>query len=140
LLDAGHTALMRAVLAGNLEAVCVLVDAGADVRARELRSGYTPLMFACYLNKRGEFPQIAGFLLERGAELDVRAHDGRTPLMVAVQEGQDEVIEALLRYGPELEVRDNNDRDVFDLARVRGDRRVDELLAAYSRTASNLTT
>jgi ankyrin repeat protein len=134
--NAGHTTLMSSVLSGSLDAVRVLVNAGANVRAREQRLGYTPLVFACYTDKRRESAQVAGFLLERGAELDVRAHDGSTPLMVAVAAGQYEVILTLLRFGPQLKVRDKNGRDVFDLAQLRENRRVDELLATYC-SASN---
>lgn len=128
----GYTALMSAVLAGGLDAVRVLVDGGADLRAREQRGGYTPLMFACYMDKRGESAQIAAFLLARGAELDVQAYDGCTPLMIAAEDGQYDVAQTLLRFGPRLDVRDRGGRDVFELARVRpSHHRVDELLAEY---------
>ncbi len=97
------------------------------LRARERRTGYTPLLFACYLDKRRESALIAGYLLERGAELDARERSGRTPLMVAVQSAGYDVIQMLLRFGPDLEVRDENGRDVFDLAQAREDPRVREL-------------
>lgn len=126
-----QTPLMSAVLTGRLEAVRVLVEAGANVRAKKSGLGYTPIMFACYLTTSTEYPQIVDLLLDYGADLDARTNDGRTALMMAVQDGLYGVVDALLRRGADLSARNRQGRDVFDLAQERGHPRLLELLRQH---------
>lgn len=120
------TPLMNAVLAGQLEAVRVLVEAGANVRART-RAGYTTLMCACYL-MRSEHPVIAEYLLDQGVELDACCMGGRTALMLATERGPYGVVTVLLRHGANVFARDREDRTAFDLAMQRGDPNLLDLL------------
>ena len=75
---------LHAALAGPLpaEGVRLLVDAGADVNARQ-HGGYTALHSAAQ-NGRME---VIDLLLERGADPDAAAEDGRRPLDFARDEG-----------------------------------------------------
>ncbi|MBA2634420.1 MAG: ankyrin repeat domain-containing protein, partial [Chloroflexi bacterium] len=57
------TALHHAVNSGSLEAVKVLVEAGADLRTKDLLYGGTPLGWAEYLGRR----EIAAYLRSRPA-------------------------------------------------------------------------
>ncbi len=92
------------------------------MRARERRTSYTPLIFACYIDKRGESALIARYLLERGAELDARVRDGSTPLMVAVQSARYDVTQTLLCFGADLAARDELSRLDLAIARIgKGD-------------------
>jgi ankyrin repeat protein len=118
--------LASAVLNGQMDAVRVLVEAGASVSSRA-PSGYTPLMYACYPGNP-EHPAIVDFLLDHGADIDTRAADGQTALSLAVKSGLYRVVEALLRHGPDLLARDQQDRTVFDLAQTCGDRKLIDLL------------
>jgi ankyrin repeat protein len=127
------TPLMLAVLKGKVDAVRVMVEAGADVRSRHPRTGYTPVMFACYVRDRPGYPQIVDVLLTHGAERDARAHDGRTAVMIAAEHGLYGVVEVLLRHGADLSVRDDQARDVFDLAQASGLPQLVELLAEARR-------
>lgn len=126
---AGETPLMTAVWVGRLDAVQVLVDAGASLRARGKRFGSTPLMFACTERHSCQGGEIASFLLERGAELEARNDSGATPLLLAVRGGSRQVLEALLRFEPDLSARDEKGRDAFALAAKRGDPAITTLLA-----------
>ena len=47
----GATALMGAAMSGSVAAVNVLLDAAADVNARETHHGQTPLIFAAWENR-----------------------------------------------------------------------------------------
>lgn len=114
-----HTPLMLAVLKGRLEAVRVLVEAGADVQARTSR-GATALRFACYLDDSSERSEIAAYLVEHGAPLDARDSEGRTPLMVAISANRLTVAKTLLSFGPDLSVRDGQGQTVLDLAQKVG--------------------
>jgi len=61
------TALHHAVSSGSLEAVTVLVDGGADLRARDTAYHGTPLGWAEYSSGKPPYDEIAAYLREHGA-------------------------------------------------------------------------
>jgi len=67
------TALHLAAAYGPLELVKILVDAGADVNAREVR-GMTPLMLALGCDHND--PRIVRLLLDRGADPVIKSNAG----------------------------------------------------------------
>lgn len=71
----GSTALSSAALFGHTEIVALLLEAGAEVNARN-RDGSTPLHSAAFL---GQY-EAAELLLENGAGINIRNGDGGTPL------------------------------------------------------------
>ena len=71
----GSTALSSAALFGHTEIVALLLEAGAEVNARN-RDGSTPLHSAAFL---GQY-EAAELLLENGADINIRNGDGGTPL------------------------------------------------------------
>lgn len=71
----GLTPLHNAVLEGNLGAVELLVQHGADVNRQDADT-WTPLHAAC---ANGE-ADIARFLLSKGASKDIKTADGERPL------------------------------------------------------------
>ena len=71
----GGTALSSAALFGHTEIVALLLEAGADVNARN-QDGGTPLHSAAFL---GQY-EAAKLLLENGADINIRNGDGGTPL------------------------------------------------------------
>jgi ankyrin repeat protein len=75
----GMTALSFAAREGRLEAARLLIDAGADVNAREA-NGITPLVMAI----TNRHTPVAALLLARGADPDAADWWGRTPLWAAV--------------------------------------------------------
>ena len=75
----------------------MLIDAGANVDAEGIgcqRKAH-PLHIAARVNGVA----AAALLIERGVKVDARDSEGRTPLMVAVSNGQTEVAELLLNAG-----------------------------------------
>ena len=71
---------MTAARTGNVEAMKVLVDRGADVNAKETARGTTPLMWAA---DEGH-PAAVKLLIERGADIAARsnpAQRGRGPAL-----------------------------------------------------------
>ncbi len=97
--EGGFTPLLHAVLAGDLDAVRVLLAAGANVDDAG-PDGVTALMLA--LIKRHE--EIALFLLDRGADPNP-GDTGYTALHLASATGDLAVTEALLAGGADPNVR-----------------------------------
>ena len=75
----GMTALSFAAREGRLEAARLLIDAGADVNAREA-NGISPLVMAI----TNRHTPVAALLLSRGADPNAADWWGRTPLWSAV--------------------------------------------------------
>ncbi|BFZ11558.1 hypothetical protein BsWGS_14597 [Bradybaena similaris] len=71
----GLTPIHNAVLEGNLAAVKLLVQHGADVNRKDADT-WTPLHAAC---ANGE-ADIARYLLSKGANRDLKTNDGERPL------------------------------------------------------------
>ncbi|APU13580.1 MULTISPECIES: ankyrin repeat domain-containing protein [Actinoalloteichus] len=69
---AGGTALHKAVQRGDLATVRMLVEAGAFIDAVCITTGHTPLLDAFWY----KWPDIVGYLLDRGAGTDIATHYG----------------------------------------------------------------
>lgn len=68
----GATAIHKACQGGSLETVQLLVDAGAFIDTIVPRTGHSPLIEALWFKQ----PEIAGYLLDRGAGLKINTHYG----------------------------------------------------------------
>nr|WP_294937766.1 ankyrin repeat domain-containing protein [uncultured Flavobacterium sp.] len=71
------TPLFVAISKGDLATVKKFVEYGVDVN--EAKNGMTPLMYAARYNN----PEIAKFLIEKGANIDAKNHNGYTALKLA---------------------------------------------------------
>jgi hypothetical protein len=90
--SAGSTALMQSAYAGTLEIMEALLEAGADVKARN-RRGATALHWAI------SDPMKAKLLLLHGADVDARTVDGRTALHAATMQPSGARVVKLLDFG-----------------------------------------
>jgi len=124
-----QTALMWAISERHPDVTALLLEFGADVRARtsvrkmlvnsgpdgilrltsdrtdlfeEEQGGFTPLLFAARVGDA----QSAKLLLEKGAKANETAPMGATPLVVAAHSGQDEVALVLLDHGADANAAD----------------------------------
>ncbi len=98
----GGTPLHYAAESGSIEAMRLLIAAGADVNAANA-FGATPLMFAA-----GQ-PEKAALLLSRGANVNARSKTGRTPLLLAaIHSGNAAIVKMLLDRGAQTGVRDDS--------------------------------
>jgi ankyrin repeat protein len=70
--EAGATALHKACQGGSVDVVRALVEAGAFVDAVAPTTGHTPLMDALWF----KFPEIAKYLLDHDAGLNLSTHYG----------------------------------------------------------------
>jgi len=96
----GTTPLMYAAALGSLEAMKVLLLAGADVNARNAFDA-TALMWC--INQ----PKMVQLLLAKGADVNARSKIGRTPLLLAAAYGNPETLKMLLAKGANVSTRDN---------------------------------
>ncbi len=97
----GWTPLMEAAWEGHTEAVKALLDAGAEINAREERFELSALMFA---SGRGHTEAVKA-LLDAGADPNLADNYRETPLMAASDKGHAEVIKALLDAGADPNLR-----------------------------------
>jgi len=79
----GRTALMFAATGDNIDAVKLLLDAGAHVNVADGHEGWTALMFAAAEGQE----EIVADLLKHGATPETRDTDGDNAADFAVQRG-----------------------------------------------------
>jgi ankyrin repeat protein/mono/diheme cytochrome c family protein len=119
----GITPLMYAALYGTADAVRALLDAGANPNAKN-DAGATALLWAV------DDAAKTRLLIARGADVNQRSLDGRTPLMVAAaQAGSSEVLALLLDAGADPNV-DLEDLTALGEAAYAGDVAAMQLLMA----------
>ena len=92
------TPLHAALFGRRIEAAKVLLAAGADVTPRRggtgwPRAGWTALHYAAGLG----LGELARAFIARGADLNARDEEGKTPLQVALDAGHAEMVELLQR-------------------------------------------
>ena len=73
-LPDGETVLMTAARTGEVDAVRVLLDRGADIRRKHPAKGQTALMWAAAENNAG----VVKLLVERGADVKERSKSARS--------------------------------------------------------------
>lgn len=122
---AGETPLMMAALKGRLDWVARLVQMGAQVN----RAGWTPLHYAA----SGPEPRTAVLLLDRGAEVDARAPNGNTALMLAARYGSEGAVNMLLDRGADPRRRNDQGLDAAAHARAAGRESLATRLAQAAR-------
>ena len=109
------SALNRAVLFGQTEAVEALLDAGAGINAHNMGIGS-----AVYLATAGRRDALLSRLLERGADPNLTPEWGLTPLMVAAQQGNLPVVSVLLAHGADPKRTNRTGLSALDMARDAG--------------------
>ncbi|MFO8175848.1 MAG: ankyrin repeat domain-containing protein, partial [Longimicrobiales bacterium] len=123
----GNTPLALAVQNGQVAAVALLVEHGADANA-SLRSGSTLLHDAAMRNH----PDIASLLIDHGADIEANESGSRmTPLAQAAFSGSTETAAVLLQRGASVDVRCWEGETPLHLAAKRGCVEVVRLLLGH---------
>uniref|UniRef100_A0A0G4HUX3 Uncharacterized protein n=1 Tax=Chromera velia CCMP2878 TaxID=1169474 RepID=A0A0G4HUX3_9ALVE len=97
-----ESALMGAVTFGSLEAVEILVGAGAGLEVCREGGGNEGGKRALHIACREGKPEIAEFLVASGAEVDAVTDKGVTPLLYAAQSGLLDLVRLLQRRGADV--------------------------------------
>jgi len=108
----GDTPLLGAVAFSDLIMIKILVEEfGADVSKGDYEN-HTPIY-----NLVSELDQHsiekAKYLLEKGADVNQAIYTGKTPLMLAAQYGNLEMVKELLKHGAEVSAVDNENGNIF---------------------------
>uniref|UniRef100_A0A0G4HJ37 Uncharacterized protein n=1 Tax=Chromera velia CCMP2878 TaxID=1169474 RepID=A0A0G4HJ37_9ALVE len=123
-----ETALMRAVNFGSLEAVKILVGAGAGLEVLREGKGFEGGKRALHIACREGKPEIAEFLVFSGAEKEAVTDAGVTPIAYAASAGQVGLVKFLLGRGADMHKQMNDGRTPLHLATAGGKKDVVELL------------
>ena len=120
----GATLLMHAAAFGNVETLELLIDAGADVNARNAFDA-TALLWGA------RDPAKAKLLIARGAGVNSPSKQGRTPLMLAsLAHGGSSVVALMLEKGADVGARDKRGETALGLAATIGEVQTMRLLLA----------
>jgi ankyrin repeat protein len=89
--------LIQAIISGKTDDVAALLRYHVDTTVKYIKGGedYTPLELALYEDN----PKIADLLYSQNTDLNSKDNKGRTPLQRAVQKGQKQSVEWLLKHG-----------------------------------------
>ena len=108
------TPLYLAAEQGHPKVVEFLVSKGAEVNVKSNAWGYTPLHRAAWgpvarrfgqgaetfgADPEEDYKEIVAFLIAKGAEINARDNDGKTPLDQAITSGKKEIIALLNKHG-----------------------------------------
>jgi ankyrin repeat protein len=121
----GWTPLHLASFFGQLETAEMLLELGADVKARGANSMHnTPLHAAA----AGRHAGICALLLKQGAEVNATQSGGYTALHSAAANGDMETVRLLLAHEADPAVRAENGQTALEMARQKNQQNVVELL------------
>ena len=104
-VNSGETPLMHAARSAKVDAVKLLVRAGADVNAKENWNGQTALMWAA---ADGNSAMVKA-LLDLGADIHAKSHAGTTPFLFAVRKGDLPSVQAMLAAGADVNEKRSGD-------------------------------
>ncbi|XP_031144766.1 B-cell lymphoma 3 protein homolog [Sander lucioperca] len=143
----GLSPLHLAVLRGHKDLAKMLLDAGADINAMDIKSGQSPLVHAVESNNA----DMVHFLIESGCDVNSQSYSGNTALHSACGRGQVDTVRLLLKSGADSSLKNyHNDTPVMvaknkkiaDVLRGRGSNHIrvqDQHCVSLSPHGSNLT-
>jgi uncharacterized protein len=121
----GFQPLGLAAYFGQREAFSLLLASGGEVNTPARNSMKVTALHAALA---GPTPELAGTLIDAGADVNARQQDGVTPLQEAAANGRADLIAVLLEHGADPLAADEKGRTAADWARQSGHAELVELL------------
>ena len=121
---------------GDIDMVKQLLDAGADVNAKDDLTEMTPLFDAVSSGKK----EVAALLIDKGADVNGKIAMGFTSLHNAAGSGRYEIVELLIEKGADVNEKNDFGITPLDMAEVSASRdeeteldykKVDDLLRKH---------
>lgn len=122
-------ALLLAAWRGHLAAVQWLLDHGAATDRPGAR--WTALHYATF----ADHPQIVGLLLARGGDVNARAPNGSTVLMMAAREGHADLARQLLEAGADVQAVNERGESALSWAMRHGNFGIARLVSSQAEFA-----
>ena len=129
-----NSPLHSAVYYMEIEMVQVLVECGADVNAWNAH-GLTPLAYALWYQRiKTTNLEVVRWLIDHGADPNVRDNYGETSLHLALQFGMLEIARLLVEHGASVKVKNGSGKTPLDY--VSGEQR-DEIIKLHRAKREN---
>ncbi len=119
----GKSPIDLAILAGRIQAAQILRQAGAEFDASRLL-----LLVA---EQQTTDRDIVHFLVEQGGNLESTDADGRTPLLIAVGQGNHRLVGYLIQLGADVDARDAQGVSALQIARMKNLQQIEQRLLRY---------
>ncbi|KAK6293658.1 hypothetical protein J4Q44_G00359840 [Coregonus suidteri] len=121
----GCTPLHWAADGGHLAVIAYMIQDGCELDVRDTVSHWTPLMRVSAVSGN---PAVASLLIRAGADVNTRDKDGKTPLMVAVLNNHEELVQLLLDSGADHDVKNEFGSGAAEMAKAFGRENIISLL------------
>ncbi|XP_064455006.1 ankyrin repeat and death domain-containing protein 1B-like [Ornithodoros turicata] len=118
----GHSIFMAACLSCNMTLVQLMLDRGANIKARS-ENGDSPLYlitFRCICNDELTDTQLLLFFINLGCDVNDQNVAGLTPLHLSAWKGSIHLVKFFLEHGADHSIRDRKGRTAAHLARLQG--------------------
>ena len=114
--ESARAALRRASKDGDVDAIGQLIDGGVHVNAILDSYDFTGLHYAAWQGRTRAVYE----LIKRGAAIDARNRDMKTPLHLCAGNGKARIVRELVRQGASLTVKDRDGQTPLDIAELWG--------------------
>ena len=128
----GMTAFSAACKEGELKSLEVLLAHGADVESNDI-NGWSALFVSAkdYHVVRRYHADIVKYLLQHGANPNVKDMTGTTPLIKASQKGSTEIVRVLLEGGANVDIQDDDGSSALFFSALSGHAEIVDLLLKH---------
>jgi len=134
----GRTALHQAASAGHTDILKILLDAGADINARD-RGLFSQGADALYLASVSGHSDVVRELLSKGAKVDSTEDNGWTSLIKAAQLGNVAVARVLLDFKADVNIRAKDGTTPILVAAQQGHTEIVKMLLEQGANVDTLT-
>lgn len=118
-------ALATPALSGGIAATTAKASAGGSIDDKTNKE-----LSALVKSKCQEPVEITRLLIEKGADINARGQDGRTPLMIAAIKGYAEIVKLLIANGADVTIRSAKGETALSLAKAYNNNEIQKLLKA----------